>query len=209
MHSDAYLLRGFRPKLLVGLAALLTLGCLHAPAHAQTACTQKATDLIGGRNINVGDVNVCNDDTTLTVTYETTYPYCLRRTALHAATDASDVPQGRRGRPRPLQFDYGASHRCQASVTYQVPLNAIGTGVGAGETVVIAAGAIARRAARGIVTAWGQGERFVERPPLNRAMYFTYELPTPTAVCDIDTVRACAMQGQACLNGLCVPAPEF
>ena len=120
MHFDVCLLRGFRTKLVVGLAALLTLGFLQltaAPAHAQTACNDKATDLIGGRNINVGDVNVCNDNTTLTVTFETTYPYCLRRTALHAATNENDVPQAGQGRPKPMKFDYGASHGCQGSVT--------------------------------------------------------------------------------------------
>lgn len=195
-----------------GLAALLTLGFLQlaaSPAHAQTACNAKATDLIGARNVDVGDVNVCKGDTALTVVYETTYPYCLRGTALHAATDENAIPQGPRGRPRPLRFDHGASHACVGSFTYQIPLNAIGNGVSAGDTVVIAAGAVVSRGRLGRVAAWGEGERFVERRPLNLAMYFSYELPTPTAVYDFPTVQACAQQGLTCLNGLCVPAPEF
>ena len=75
--------------------ALATCFCGPGGAMAQDACFfDEATDLIAGQTINVGDVNVCNDATTLTVTYELTSPWCLLATHLHVATSEDDIPQG-------------------------------------------------------------------------------------------------------------------
>jgi hypothetical protein len=55
-------------------------------AAAHTCDDPFSTDLIAGRHIDAGDVKVCNDHTTLTVTYDPTFPWCLLETNLHVAT---------------------------------------------------------------------------------------------------------------------------
>jgi len=130
---------------------------------------------------------VCNDDTTLTVTYEATFPWCLLKTDLHVATSKSGIPQNKNGHPTPGQFAYGEEYGgcLDGPATFEIPLDEIDGGVEPEDTVFIAAHAEVENGA-GTEGAWGKGPRFVERG--NWAMYFTYEVqappPTTSCVCD-------------------------
>ena len=57
------------------------------------ALHRRGDNLIAEQDIEASDVNVCNDETTLTVTYEATYPWCLLETHLHVATIPMLPPQ--------------------------------------------------------------------------------------------------------------------
>ena len=70
-----------------GLLALALASSLWPGEAAAHGCDDPfSTDLIAGRKADAGDVEVCNDDATLTITYEATYPWCLLETYLHVAT---------------------------------------------------------------------------------------------------------------------------
>lgn len=158
--------------------AILLIG---SAAIAQTtACTEEAADLIADQTINVGNVNVCNDDTTLTVTYEAISPWCLQETHLHVATSESDIPQTQKGNPKPGEFDYGDVHDCVGTATFEILLEDINSGVAPGDDLVIAAHAIVLDAFGNEETAWGQGTQFVQMG--NWAMYFTYEVQASSFV---------------------------
>jgi hypothetical protein len=167
-----------------GLLALALLGAFWPSGAAAHSCDDPfTTDLIAGRTTDAGDVKVCNDDATLTITYEATYPWCLLETHLHVATipdppadPDANIPQNRPGNPIPGHFAYGDEHDCAGTAVFEIPLDEIDGGVGPGDTVVIAAHAEVEDGKRE-ETAWGKGARFVERG--NWAMYFTYEVQEP------------------------------
>jgi Protein of unknown function (DUF1554) len=142
-------------------------------AAAHTCDAPFTTDLIAGRTIDAGDVEVCNDDTTLTITYEATFPWCLLATNLHVATSVSGIPRNRPGNPIPGQFAYGDEYGgcLDGPATFEIPLDEIDGGVSPGDTVAIAAHAEVEDGERE-EGAWGEGTRFVARG--NWAMYFTY-----------------------------------
>jgi hypothetical protein len=171
------------PTALGGLLALALLGAFWPSGAAAHSCDDPfSTDLIAGRTIDAGDVKACNDDTTLTITYEATYPWCLLETHLHVATIAdppadpdANIPQNRPGNPIPGHFAYGDDYGgcLDGAATFEIPLEQIDGGVGPGEVVVIAAHAEVEDGKRE-ETAWGEGSRFVARG--NWAMYFTYDI---------------------------------
>ena len=71
-------------------------GVLAERAAAHTCDDPFSTDLIAGQTIDAGDVKVCNDDTTLTVTYEATFPWCLLEDRpARRDQQAADIPQNR------------------------------------------------------------------------------------------------------------------
>ena len=76
-----------------GLLALALLPALWLSDAMAQHCTDEAINLIAEQDIEASDVNVCNDETTLTVTYEATYPWCLLETHLHVATIPMLPPQ--------------------------------------------------------------------------------------------------------------------
>jgi hypothetical protein len=82
------------PTVLGGLLALaLTPAFWPGGAIAQeeeVACNDKATELVLRKGAAIGDIFVCNDETTLVVTIKTTYPWCLLKTDVHAATIPED-----------------------------------------------------------------------------------------------------------------------
>ncbi len=63
-------------------------------AAAHTCDDPFTTDLVTARGIDVGQVTVCNDAEFLTVTYETTFPWCVLRTNLHVAGDLAGIHCG-------------------------------------------------------------------------------------------------------------------
>ena len=75
-------------------------------AAAHTCDDPFRTDLLTGRSIDAGDVTVRNDDTTLTVTYEATCPWCLLKTDLHVASEQERHPPDSSGTLRWGKFEF-------------------------------------------------------------------------------------------------------
>ena len=115
-----------------GALALALLPALWpSDAAAHTCDAPFSTDLIAGQTIDAGDVKVCNDDTTLTVTYEATFPWCLLKTDLHVATSKSGIPQNKNGHPTPGKFAYGEEYGgcLDGTASFEIPLDDIGDGL--------------------------------------------------------------------------------
>jgi len=127
-------------------------------AAAHTCDDPFSTDLIAGRTIDAGEVKVCNDDTTLTVTFDATFPWCLLETNLHVATSEPEIPQNKAGNPVPGHFAYSDEHDCVEIDGGAIP----------GDTVVIAAHAEVDDG-EGQEGAWGT--RFVERGNLGDVLH--------------------------------------
>lgn len=124
----------------------------------------ECVDLLAGQSIDAGDVCVTQSDGTVTVTYTTVDGWELSQTHLHAAEDASGVPQTRarrgqaHGNPIPGRFDHAASHDpgvTTTAYTFDRPVDD-GTWVLAAHADVVQADQ--GRRAEG---AWADGERFV------------------------------------------------
>jgi hypothetical protein len=170
-----------------GLLALALLPALWPGGAAAHTCDDPfRTDLVTARGIDVGEVEVCNDAESLTVTYETTFPWCVLKTDLHVASDPAGIPKTRLGTPKWWKFDYGDRHECEGEVPFEIGLADIDGGVDPGETVAIAARAVVEGEDKkacflgGLCVAWGEGPRFRKRLP---AMYFTYEVQEPPPAC--------------------------
>lgn len=96
--------------------------------------------LCAGQTMNVGYVQVWNDGTHLTVTYNVNNPWCLTETHLHVATKLTDIPQ-KNGNPQPGHFDYGNDELgCVSSWSQKIPLEDISAM--SGNNLVIAAHAV-------------------------------------------------------------------
>jgi hypothetical protein len=183
-----------------GVLALALLPALWpSDAAAHTCDAPFATDLVTGTGIDVGQVTVCNDAEFLTVTYETTWPWCVLKTNLHVARDLAGIPKIRvLGTPNWQRFDFVEDVDCEGEVTFDIPLDEIAGGALPGDRVVVAARAVVEgegpdgthpRCLLGDkCVGWGEGSRFRPRLP---AMYFTYEVQ--------DTAVACP---EACIDGL-------
>ena len=138
-------------------------------------------DLIAGQGTPVGEVCVVNDDDELTVTYSTTEECVLTETHLAISTDepgsgewTANRWQNRPGNPAPGRFPYQGDHDpAEETVTYTIPLTDISGGVESGDLLYIGAHAVVDCDDH-IETAWGEGDRFVQRG--NWAMYFTFEV---------------------------------
>ena len=79
-----------------GLLALALAPAFWPSAAAAHTCDAPfTTDLVTARGIDVGEVKVCNDAEFLTITYDTTYPWCVLRTNLHVASDLAGIPKFR------------------------------------------------------------------------------------------------------------------
>jgi hypothetical protein len=165
---------------LVVAAALPALWPGDAAAH--TCDAPFSTDLIAGQRIDAGDVEVCNDDATLTVIYEATFPWCLLETDLHVARSESDIPQTGTGNPMTDEFEHGDGYGgcLDGPATFEIPLDEIDGGVGHGDSVVIAAHAEVEDGERQ-ESAWGKGTRFVARG--SWAMYFEYTVQETAVPC--------------------------
>jgi hypothetical protein len=176
----------------VSLMLILTLGLLPAGAAAEEG--DGTVDLIAGQHMDVGEIQVRNDDGWLYVTYRVDVEgWCLTETHLHVATSLEEIPQsgsqkkgkGRGngssgGNPIPGQFDYQAVHDpCVLEYEYQVPLDSLEPPEGESEydsELYIATHAVVVSGdsfESGGETAWGEGERFVEKG--GWGMYFKYD----------------------------------
>jgi hypothetical protein len=199
-----------------GLLALALLPALWPGDVAAHSCDAPfSPDLVTARGIDVGQITVCNDAEFLTVTYETTFPWCVLRANLHVASDLDGIPKFRLLRtPNWLRFDdFIEDVDCEAEVTFDIPLDEIDGGVLPGDSVVVAARAVVEgEGADGThprcllgdrCVAWGKGTRFRPRLP---AMYFTYEVqaPPPSTSCFCDDRTATGgTTGAEILAALC------
>jgi hypothetical protein len=214
-----------RPALGALLALALAPALWPGDAAAHTCDAPFATDLVTARGIDVGQVKVCNDAEFLTVTYETTFPWCVLKTNLHVASDLAGIPKIKLlGTPNFLRFDFIEDVDCKGEVSFEIPLDEIGDGVTPGEdTVTIAARAVVEgEGADGThprcllgdkCVAWGKGPRFRPRLP---AMYFTYEVqaaPPTSCVCDSRTAvggtTGASILAQLCPGGGLAADAEF
>ncbi|GAJ20359.1 unnamed protein product, partial [marine sediment metagenome] len=66
--------------------------------------------LYADQTINVGTVSVWNDDDYLYVTYNTTGDWVLTETHLHVACSEGDIPQNKKGNPKPGKFMHNMEH---------------------------------------------------------------------------------------------------
>ena len=170
---------------------------------------RSATDLIAGKTIDVGDVKVCNDATTLTVTYETTCPWCLLddRPARRDQRRAEHPTEQARAHPQPGAVRLRRRVDCLGRHGHlRDPLAEIG---GRGEPRRHRGHRRPRRG-RGTASAqegaWGEGTRFVERGTW--AMYFTYEVQAGASDClaagGVEVGGACWFAGA--VEGSCAAA---
>jgi hypothetical protein len=129
--------------------------------------------LIAGRHIDAGEVQVWNDENVLYVKYKTD-GWCIMETHLHVAANMEDIPQTKKGNPKPGKFMYKGQHDCKMEVTYKIDLNKMGWECG--KELYLAAHAVVKKKydENQTETAWGKGERFTERG--NWAMYFKYKI---------------------------------
>ena len=89
------------------LALALAPALWPSDAAAHTCDAPFTTDLVTAKGIDVGQVTVCNDADFLTVTYETTFPWCVLRTNLNVASDLAGIPKFRLlGTPNWLRLDF-------------------------------------------------------------------------------------------------------
>ena len=137
------------------------------------------------RPSNVGDVKVCNDATTLTVTYEATLPLvpARRPTCTSRPATTPSIPQNKSGHPKPGQLRL--RRRVVTAWSARPPSRSRSTEIGTagsspGDTVVIAAHAeVEERRARGGRLGRGHPLRRARHP----AMYFTYEVQEGACDC--------------------------
>ena len=140
--------------------------------------------LLAGQNIPVGEVQVINDGSYLHVTYViTNSDWTITEIHLAVSTDSpgtgewlSNRWQNKPGNPRPGQFPYHLSDGTldNDSWTIAIPLSEVGPdGLQSGEQVCIGAHAVVVKdngTHQQSETAWGEGNRFVDRG--NWATYF-------------------------------------
>lgn len=109
------------------------------------ALAQSCTDypLYAGKTTLVGSVTVCNDENSLTVTYNTSFGWSISETHLAVGDELRDIPQTKTGNPIPGQFPYGGNHNPPvSSVPFTIAKSAIGPNIGHNSTVIIAAHAV-------------------------------------------------------------------
>ncbi len=130
--------------------------------------------LYGGQNIEVGNVEVWNDDYNLFVKFNITADdWFLSATAVHVALFPQNIPQTKTGNPIPGKFAYKVTHSPYVtSYTYTIPLPAT-----FGQQVAIATHANLVRVVNGTVvqteTGWAGPNQF---PGANWATWFWYTI---------------------------------
>lgn len=103
-------------------------GATGAPAFQQTVTVTVAgaeaecVDLIAGQSIDVGEVCVSDDGTTMTVEYTTADGWQLVETHLHVADEEADIPQNKKGNPQIGHFAHSDAHAWTDAYTYAFPL---------------------------------------------------------------------------------------
>ena len=123
-----------------------------------------------GQDMEVGTMQVSNDQEHLFVSYHITGGWCMMETHVHVATTLEGFPLvGRWETPAPGQFDYKSEHECVAGYEYVIDLGEWE----AGDELIIAAHAVVQKADV-TETAWAGRDRFAEQG--NWATYFRYSI---------------------------------
>ncbi|HCY42799.1 MAG TPA: hypothetical protein DHV48_15865 [Prolixibacteraceae bacterium] len=118
-----------------------------------TACTPATYKLFGGQTIEMGNLTVWNNETTIYVTYNTSENYPMSEVQLWVGTDISLVPTAN-GAPIPGQFDLKySSDEGFTQYTFEVPMADVP--VICGGTIYIYA-----HASAGGETLWSEGTAF-------------------------------------------------
>jgi TolB protein len=124
-------------------------------------------DLLADGTTLAGTVTAANDDASLYVTFETTDPWWIGRSAVAATASASEIPRNGAGNPVIGKFPYKQKHRdAPHSVTWEIPLSDVD-----GPQAVIAAFAELGEDAEG---AWADGRPFDDSG--SWATYFTHDV---------------------------------
>ncbi len=161
------------------LAALLWV--LPSLAAAQALCGSLQTELIAGRRIAAGIVDISHDDTALYVTLSTE-GWAILRSQVHVAATPDGIPQTRWGHiPRVRRFDYAHVHESPVVTdTFSIALEELGLSAGGGEcidqTLAVAVHALLAPTSRGRRfprSAWAAGTSFSR---WGRPMYVEYDL---------------------------------
>jgi hypothetical protein len=169
--------------LLMGLT-LLTLGACTSgkdlSTHQRAVVDEGCVVLYAGQHIDVGTVCVSNDDTTLTVTYNTTDGWLLNEVHLWVGTNLFDMPQNNSGNPQPGLFPYKLESLSTTTVSFEILLEDLR--VKCGETLYLAAHAVVVKpdgeGGGGAETAWGDGKRVLDQG--SWATYFEYTVKCET-----------------------------
>lgn len=124
------------------MALFFLAGLLSVSAFAHTEENPASAVLYAGKDINVGELQVWNDAENLYVKYVLDSDWCLTEYHLHVATSLGDIPQTKKGNPKPGQFAYKAEYdTCMPDLDpIVIPLPA-----GNGEDVAMAAHAVVYR----------------------------------------------------------------
>lgn len=146
-------------------------------------------ELIAARSVDVGDVtfddvDLDNDgtDDALQVTYVTADGWKLYSTSLWIGPSLSDMPDTRKGDPKPRKFPYRERRINETTWTITVPFEAIGYQCGDASTWYVAANAVVRKVSghrkHRTESAWSGDTRFRDK----RGHWATYS----TIVIDCD-----------------------
>jgi hypothetical protein len=119
------------------MALFFLVGLISVSAFAQV--TVSTTDLLAGKTMDVGEVQVWNDGENLYVKYVLDPDWCLTEYHLHVATLLDEIPQTKKGNPKPGHFEYKEEYdACLVDpVLIEIPLNEVN-----GESLAIAAHAV-------------------------------------------------------------------
>lgn len=146
-------------------------GTLSSSHTAETQGTN-STDLIAAQSIDVGDITVTSDGSDLTVNFDTEGNWCLLESHVHAADTEAGIPQTSTGNPIPGRFDARTENLgCITSHSETVSQPDAGSD---GHIAVAAHAVVTDPSADDVTeTAWGDGERFVDRG--NWATFITFD----------------------------------
>jgi len=103
------------------------------------------TNLCAGQDIDIGNVIVEDDGTTLFVTYEITVPgWLITETHVEVVEEApADFPTTKKGNPKVGKFTWSEDHNPPVETyTQEIPLDDIGEGVTAGDVYIAAHAAV-------------------------------------------------------------------
>lgn len=177
------------------------------------ACDNLATDLVlrpkPGVDTDVGNIFVCNDGDRLFGIIESTFPWCLLKTDVHAATipgepAAADdnIPQDQFGAPTPGEFADGeVLPDCDGTASFEIFLDEIDPELSAGDMLAMAVHADVDDGERK-EGAWSEGAPFDPEGRRTWAMYFIYTLVEPACGGDSCLMFVTSQQFSGALGGL-------
>lgn len=176
-----------------GLLALALTFVMVSVSYAQISVLNSplCTDLMAGKNTDVGNVCVEVSDDMLVVIYTTTGGWELTETHLWVGSDLAHLPQTKKGNPKVGRFPYHSGDITGENVyIFSIPLTEIGGDnyydTLCGETYLAAAHAALRiedgYGGYRTESGWSSGNRIVSKG--NWAMYFDFtfvckDIPTP------------------------------